>query len=609
MPYLLPILSFLLCLVATPVVRFVALKRSWVAHPSAERWHKKRTALLGGIAIYLSFSIALLFVADFSTVLPHFLRTHTSLKLPSLSAVIWLGMTFLFILGLLDDFLHIKPQTKLVGQILAASLVTFLGFRLHWFSSLTIDTMITMVWIVGITNAFNLLDNMDGLCTGIAFIVVSVLSIIYWNIEPEAALVALVFAGSLAAFLIFNFNPASIFMGDSGSLVIGFALAVLSLYFSESAKVNQLSNFGVPVLLMLVPIFDTTLVTAIRLLSGRKASVGGKDHTSHRLVLMGYSEKRAVLSLYGITFVSCASAWFVSQSDTLTTPAVIIPVMVALLLMGIYLAQLRIYPEKEFSVLRNRSYTPILIELTYKRQLLNIILDLGLIAFSYYLSYRLRFSGHEFSYFFKVFLNSLPTVIACKFAAFFTMGIYKGLWSQVGSSDIFVFVKASTLATLLSVAAVTFIYRFVDFSKGIFVIDWLLTNTFLLATRGSFKFFLDTVKRKSLGGEKTLIYGAGHGGELLLRELLNNNGLNMQPVGFIDDDGLKTGKRFQGFPIMGTFSDLDRLVRKHAIGNLLISFNSMDAEKLNRIREGCRRHNLTLKKFSINVRDIDLEIT
>jgi UDP-GlcNAc:undecaprenyl-phosphate GlcNAc-1-phosphate transferase len=587
------------------VVRFVALKKSWVAYPSAERWHKKRTALLGGIAIYLGLSIALLFVADFSTVLPHFLRNQPSLKLPSISAVIWLGMTFLFILGLLDDFLHIKPQTKLVGQILAASLVTFLGFRLHWFSSMTIDTMITMAWIVGITNAFNLLDNMDGLCTGIAFIVVSVLSILYWNIEPEAALVALVFAGSLAAFLIFNFNPASIFMGDSGSLVIGFVLAVLSLYYSESAKVNQLSNFAVPVLLMLVPIFDTTLVTSIRLLSGRKASVGGKDHTSHRLVLMGFSEKRAVLSLYGITFVSGASAWFVSQSNTLTTPAVIIPVMVALLLMGIYLAQLRIYPEKEFSVLRNRSYTPILVELTYKRQLLNIILDLGLIALSYYLSYWLRFSDNEFSYYFDVFLNSLPTVIACKFVAFFAMGIYRGLWGSVGSSDIYIFVKASTLATILSVASVAFIYRFVDFSKGIFVIDWLLTNTFLLATRGSFKVFLDTVKRKALCGDKTLIYGAGCGGELLLREILNNGQLNIQPIGFLDDDVLKTGKRLQGFPILGTFSDLGRLVKKYDIGNLLISFNRIDADKLNRIRKVCRKNEVTLKQFSINVKEIE----
>ena len=130
-----------------------------------------------------------------------------------------------------------------------------------------------------------------------------------------------------------------------------------------------------------MPIFDTTLVTLIRLLSGRKASVGGKDHTSHRLVLMGFSEKKAVLFLYTVATVSGVSAMFVSTSDTLTSPAVIIPVALAIILMGIYLSQLRVYPEKEFSLLRDRSYTPILIELTYKRQLIQVLLDLCLIAF------------------------------------------------------------------------------------------------------------------------------------------------------------------------------------------------------------------------------------
>jgi UDP-GlcNAc:undecaprenyl-phosphate GlcNAc-1-phosphate transferase len=477
----------------TPAVRFFALRKGWIAHPSEERWHKKPTALLGGIAIYFGFSTALFFLADFSSISPHFFRTSDSLNLPSLGAVIWLGMTFLFVLGLLDDFLHIKPQTKLVGQILVASLVAFLGFRLHWFTSLTVDTMVTMAWIVGITNAFNLLDNMDGLCAGIGLIIAAILSILFWETFPQAALISMAIAGCLAAFLIYNFNPASIFMGDCGSLPIGFILAVLSLYVSETQPRNTLSNLAVPVMLLLVPIFDTTLVTFIRLLSGRKASTGGRDHASHRLVLMGFSEKRAVLSLCGIGVIAGLAALFVSRSDTLTSPVVIIPVVIAILLMGVYLAQLRVYPEKEFSLLRDQPYTPILIELTYKRQIMQVLLDLGLVAFSYYLSYRLRFTSDVFPYYFKVFLNSLPAVIACKFVAFFTLGIYRGFWGAMGSSDIFVFVKASSLGTILSVAVITFIYRFVDYSKGIFVIDWLLTSTFLLGTRGSFRFFLETI--------------------------------------------------------------------------------------------------------------------
>ncbi len=562
---------------------------------------------MGGIAIYLGIASASFFSADFSTIVPHFFRSNSAAQIPSPAAVMWIGITFLFILGLLDDFIHIKPQTKLVGQIIIASFVVFLGLRLHWFTSLTLDTMVTIGWIVGITNAFNLLDNMDGLCAGIGLIAAVFLVVLYWSTLPQAALLAMALTGTLGAFLIYNFNPASIFMGDCGSLPIGFCLSILSLHFSETQATSGLPNFAVPVMLLMVPIFDTTLVTLIRLLSKRKASSGGRDHTSHRLVLMGFSEKKAVLFLYAIGTVAGLAALFVSRSDTLTSPVAIIPVGVAIILMGIYLAQLRVYPEKEFSLLRDQPYTPVLIELTYKRQILQVILDLGLIAFSYYLSYRLRFSSDVFPYYFKVFLKSLPAVIACKLVAYYTVGLYRGLWGSMEASDIFVFLKASSLATILSVAAVTYIYRFADFSKGIFIIDWLLTNAFLLGTRGSFRFFVDTIKRKSLAGDKALIYGAGRGGELLLREILNNNTLNIEPIGFIDDDLLKTGKRLQSFPILGAFKDIEKLVSKYNIGCLIISFTHNDPEQLNLLKRTCRENSLVLKRFTASLTDVDLE--
>jgi UDP-GlcNAc:undecaprenyl-phosphate GlcNAc-1-phosphate transferase len=123
----------------------------------------------------------------------------------------------------------------------------------------------------------------------------------------------LIIAGSCGAFLVYNFNPASIFMGDCGSLVIGFAIAVLSLYHGEFSTDSRLSAVAVPLLILMVPLLDTTLVTIIRLLSGSKASTGGRDHTSHRLVLMGLSEKSAVLFLYGIGAVS-GTCWCICQS-------------------------------------------------------------------------------------------------------------------------------------------------------------------------------------------------------------------------------------------------------------------------------------------------------
>jgi UDP-GlcNAc:undecaprenyl-phosphate GlcNAc-1-phosphate transferase len=283
------------------------------------------------------------------------------------------------------------------------------------------------------------------------------------------------------------------------------------------------------------------------------------------------------------------------------------PVFLALLLMGIFIAKLRVYPEQEFCLLRERSYSAILFDLTYKRQLLMVLLDFGLIAFSYYVSYRLRFSEDVFPYYFKVFLRSLPAVIVCKLTAFFVIGIYRGQWTSMGVSEVYTYFKACTLATVLSVTAVTYIYRFADFSKGIFLIDWLLTSALLLCTRGSFRVLDDAVKRRSLGGDRVLIYGAGRGGEILLRELLNNKNRRIKPVGFIDDDVFKVGKSLQGFPIVGTFANIDALIQKHPINGLLMSFDKKDPHTLEAIKEYCRKHGLFLKTFSVAIEDIDLE--
>jgi UDP-GlcNAc:undecaprenyl-phosphate GlcNAc-1-phosphate transferase len=607
MTLLFPGISFAICLILTPIVRQIALKKGWMACPAEDRWHNKPTALFGGIAIYLAVAIPLFVISDFSTTLLPLTTPQNAAAIPSFAPVFCVAITLMFLLGFADDVFRLKPQSKLLGQILVASLIAFLGFRLQWVTSLTLDTLLTIFWIVGITNAFNLLDNMDGLCAGTGIIAAVFLAIILSGTNPEYARCAAILAGASAAFLVYNFNPASIFMGDCGSLMIGFGISLLSLGLPGMNAGNSITSIAVPVMIAMVPILDTTMVTLVRLLSGRKASTGGKDHTSHRLVLMGFSEKKAVLFLYGVGLVSGIAALFVSRSDTFTSPSVIIPLMLSILLMGIYLSQLRVYPEKEFSVLRGRTFTPILVELTYKKQIVLVILDFCLIAFSYYLSYRLRFDSPHFPHYFKVFLKSLPAVIACKLTAFFLMGVYRSLWGYLSSNDVAVYLKASTLASFLSIAAVTFAYRFEDFSKGIFIMDWFITTGAILGTRGFFRLTGDAMKRKALSGEKILIYGAGRGGEILLREILHNKRVKIKPVGFIDDDPLKTGKKLQGYSVLGTFDNLQALIQQKTVTSLLISFRENDPDRLQAVRAFCMQNNLGLKQFSIHIENVDPE--
>jgi len=240
MMYMVFLSAFLICLVITPLVRYSAIRNSWMAIPVKERWHKKPTALMGGIAIYAGMAIPLFFITDFGDVLQAFGYVEDIRVRPSINSVTFIGAAMMFLLGLSDDFLKLKPSTKLVGQILAASMVVFMGYRLQWFSSLTLDTLITMVWIVGITNAFNLIDNMDGLCAGVGAVSSVYFVFLFSDKSPEAMGIALTLAGSLSAFLLFNFNPASIFMGDSGSLVIGFILSVTAVHYAQNPVSSSL---------------------------------------------------------------------------------------------------------------------------------------------------------------------------------------------------------------------------------------------------------------------------------------------------------------------------------------------------------------------------------
>jgi UDP-GlcNAc:undecaprenyl-phosphate GlcNAc-1-phosphate transferase len=261
-----------------------------VAKPKTDRWHKKPTAMLGGVAIWLSVMITYL------AFLPH---TPYSLR-------IMIASTFLFVVGLVDDLLHIKPYQKLVGQIMGSAYIVYYGMTLPWTSSSSVNIALTIFWLIGITNAINLLDNMDGLAAGIGIIASGFLALSFINTgQITEALTLLAFAGALLGFLIYNSNPASIFMGDCGSMFIGLFLASAALVnVSGGRSRSLLPVLAVPILVLFIPIFDTTFVTILRKLSGRSASQGGRDHTSHRLVALGLSERRAVWMLYGFAALS-----------------------------------------------------------------------------------------------------------------------------------------------------------------------------------------------------------------------------------------------------------------------------------------------------------------
>jgi UDP-GlcNAc:undecaprenyl-phosphate GlcNAc-1-phosphate transferase len=516
--------------------------------------------------------------------------------------------TFLFLVGLADDFLHTKPYQKLIGQVMGSAFVIYYGLTLPWTSYSALNVALTIFWLIGITNAVNLLDNMDGLASGIAIIASGFLALSFLATgQLIEALMLLTFAGALLGFLVYNSSPASIFMGDCGSMFIGFFLASAALVnVSGGRSRSLLPVLAVPILVLFIPIFDTTFVTILRKLSGRAASQGGRDHTSHRLVALGMSERHAVWMLYGLAALAGVLALLVQEVKLDVSLAAIAGFTILLTLLGVYLAGVKVYDETEEALAAGEnSLYAFLIDLSYKRRIFEVLLDVILILLAYWCAYAVKFGALSGSAAWRLFLRTLPVLVFVKMASFLVMGVYRGIWRYTSLDDLIGFAKAVVLSSVLSVLAVLFAFRFEGFSRTVFIIDGILMFMFLAGSRMAFRLFRQVIPvARSSEGRRVLIYGAGDGGELLLRELLNNRALKYSPVGFIDDDPAKSGKLIHGLKVYGGNGDLNSVCRQHEVDEVLISSSRMTEERLQELLGFCRTQNILVKRMRITIEDV-----
>ena len=286
----------------TPVARRIALRLGIIDQPNARKLHVDPIPLLGGLAIYGAFIAAVLLFGN-------------RFRLNELVSIL-VGASLMSFLGVWDDRRGLSPFLKLVGQFMAASILVLSGVRIGTFPWEPLNIAVTLGWVVVITNAMNLLDNMDGLSGGVGataaifFLLLAAMNDQYLVGALSAALV-----GACLGFLVYNFNPATIFMGDAGSLFLGFILAAvgIKLRFPEGL---QIVTWMVPVLIMGLPLFDTALVIVSRLRRGfNPLTTPGKDHVSHRLVAMGYTRREAVLICYLICAGLGVVALYITQAS------------------------------------------------------------------------------------------------------------------------------------------------------------------------------------------------------------------------------------------------------------------------------------------------------
>lgn len=586
-------IAALLSAVLTLGVRSFARRYGYVARPKSDRWHKRPTAMLGGIGIFVATTGVYLVLAT---------PTRESL------AVIG-GSAFLFLVGLLDDVFNIRPYQKLIGQLIGAGVLILAGLKLPLTGYEIVDIWLTVFWVVGITNAINLLDNMDGLATGIAAIAAFSLALSFAanGLTGELLLVSALI-GALLGFLVFNFNPASVFMGDCGSMFIGFLL-------SGSVLLNQVGGrsrgivaiLAVPVLVLFVPIFDTTFVTVLRKLWGRKASQGGRDHTSHRLVALGLSERNAVLMLYAFALASGSLAVFVGRIEAVKSFALIGFFIVVLVILGVYLSRVKVYDgDDEKRAAADNAVFSFLVNVSHNRRIFEVFLDAFLITLAYYTSFAML-RMFEFSTNWPLFLKTLPLVILVKLAALLIVGVYRGLWRYTSIGDLITITKGVLLGSVLSIFAVLLVYRFDGFSRTVFFLDGVLLLLAIVGSRLAFRVIRQMLPAPLTdGGRKVLIYGAGDGGEMLLRELNNNPEWNALAVGFIDDDPQKIDKMLHGLRVFDGNGPLAELCSEKDIEEILVSIRNMRPDRLKRLREEFRGTGVTLRRAAIRIESLEM---
>lgn len=570
-----------LSLVLTFLVRYVAHRYGVVAVPRKDRWHSRPTALMGGIAIYLAFIIGcLIFAPDLSRAYP-----------------ILLAATLLFSAGVVDDIRQLKPYIKLAMQVIAAAITVFGGLHLPWTSYAPVNDLITIFWLVGITNAVNLLDNMDGLAGGVSLIACAFLAVSFLlNGQTSEAALPLILAGSIAGFLWFNFNPASIFMGDCGSMFLGFVLSGAALLGDSIRTRNLVSVLSAPVLILMIPIFDTTVVTLARKLSGRPVSQGGRDHTSHRLVALGMSERRAVLMLYLFAAISGALALAVRQMRIEITVVLIAGFALSVLFIGLYLGKVRVYEE---GAAASGTLVDVLDNFSHRRRIFEILLDSCLVALAYYSAYLLRFDGDLDKGQLPIFIRTLPLIIAIQIFFFLVGGVYKGIWRYAGVDDLIDIAKSVFVGSTISGLTVLLYYKFHGPSRAVFILNGVLLLLFVGASRVSFRLLASLIvgRRQQIPNARpVLIYGAGDRGDILLRELINNPDYRYQPVGFIDDDVRKSGKHLRGYRIFSSH-ELPELINLHGVSEVLVSTHHVPQSKL----DDLRGYGVEFKKLRIEI--------
>lgn len=529
------LISLLLVLVLTPLFRKLAFKTDFLDYPDSRKIHLHPTPLLGGASVFLGFCSAV-----FLSFLSGNPWTH------ELSGVL-IGGLIVIGLGLWDDKFGMQPGVKFLGQILASFVFLLVSHSLGSLGFGIIGDLLLFLWMVGLMNAFNFLDNMDGLCSGISFIATMAFMLIFiFNGQRDQIILCFALMGALSGFLVYNFPPAKIFLGDAGSMFNGFILSALGILFAK--KNSSFNQLLVPMLILSYPIFDISLVTFTRLKEGRKIYKGGKDHSSHRLMNLGFHLKKTLGSIYLIS-LSLGVIGILVFSIFESPWKILIAFWV-----GLLLAILGTYLHRRFARVGEK--------------LCLIFLDIISVNSAFLFFYWLRFESGLFSTPIVIPLSEyvIPAIWITLYwlVLFAILGLYelraelplKVEWDKILKSVIMGIMIFSILS-----------FRFITFR---FVLLYTLSlSLLLLVLRTSFILVKRALNYRGMGLRNSLIVGTRVNAQELNRFLKTDFNPGFKVIGFVseDKDYLKDLK------VVGCLDDLENTLKNTRAEALLLALD------------------------------------
>ena len=538
------LLSFLL----TWAIIGFSRKRKLLDVPNDRSSHRIPKPRLGGVAIVTAF---------YAAVATLYILGYDPFPTKRLAAGFMTGGGLLALMGIVDDLHHLEARVKLAIQAAAALVVIASGgllteLRLPLVGVLGLGWIampFTLLWIVAMINFYNFIDGLDGLAAGVGMIAALFLALIgIFSVSSSLAVIYLVLAGSCLGFLRFNFPPARIFMGDTGSTFIGYSFAVLAIIGSGT---------GVPVfvtmLLLLGVIGDAALTLVKRVIARERIFIPHRTHYYQRLTSVGFSHKQITLLEYFVTVLLGVSALFIFRGETL-----FVTVFSGLCIVFFLWALLKIRNLERGGVLFPKWRT-VAIALS----------DLIFIAASYLLSYYLRLNFQPRGAEVSAMLLSLPIVLVIRTGLFYHYGLYRGVWRYTTFDDVIRIVKAVSIGSLIMIVSFTLLFRFTAFPRSVFVIDWFILIVFIGGSRIATRWFHELPVHEELSGKRVAIGGTGHAAEVILHTIKRAGGLI--PVGYLDDRTGMTGKIIHGLEVLGPYRDVERLVGRHLIDELYMA--------------------------------------